>query len=125
MEEKKKFTYTYSSADNNEIMRIRNKYEYAQDNSKTEQLRRLDKSVHRTAAAVSLIIGTIGSLILGFGLSCVLVWQDSMFATGIVTGIIGIIISAFAYPVYRIVAAARRKKIAPKIIKLADEIMKE
>lgn len=124
MEDKKKFTYIYSSAENNEIKQIREKYA-GENESKVEQLRKLDKSVNDAAAAASLVTGIIGMLILGFGLSCVLVWNDSMFIPGIVIGIIGIIILSFAYPAYRVVATVRRKKIAPMIIKLADEIMKQ
>lgn len=125
MEEKKNFTYIYSSEENNEIQQIRNKYEYAQNNSKTEQLRRLDRSVHSTAVAVSLTVGIIGLLFLGLGLCCVLVWSSGMFFSGVVIGAVGIIFLLFTYPIYQTVTAAKRKKIAPMIIKLADEIMKE
>lgn len=126
MEDKKKFTYTYSSAENNEIRMIREKYSRADKNdSKIEQLKKLDKSVYNTATAVSLIVGSIGLLIFGFGLSCVLTRNDGMFIMGIVIGVIGIIILSLAYPAYMITENIKRKKIAPTIIKLADEIMKQ
>lgn len=126
MEDKKKFTYTYSSAENNEIRMIREKYSRADKNdSKIEQLKKLDKSVYNTATAVSLIVGTIGLLIFGLGLSCVLTLNDGMFIMGIVIGVIGIIILSLAYPAYMITENIKRKKIAPTIIKLADEIMKQ
>ena len=103
MNEKK--TYSYSAQENKEIKRIREKYtEPDERETKLEQLRRLDASVHNTAVSVSLAVGIIGALILGLGMSCVMVWADKMFVPGIIFGIIGIVICAFAYPAYKIKA---------------------
>lgn len=125
MNEKKTYYYSYSASENKEIKRIRDKYISSDESeSKLEQLRRLDASVHNTAAVVALSVGIIGALILGFGMSCVMVWADNMFVQGIVIGIIGIIITALAYPIYKITLKKRRKKIAPIIIKLTDELLK-
>lgn len=125
MNEKKKYYYSYSAAENKEIKRIRDKYIDPDENeTKLEQLRRLDASVHNTAAVVALSVGIIGALILGFGMSCVTVWADNMFVQGIIIGITGIIITVFAYPTYKMVLKKKRKKIAPIIIKLTDELIK-
>lgn len=126
MEENIKFTYKYSSAENNEIKKIREQYEDADKNeSKEEKLRKLDRSVHSTAVAVSLTVGIFGLLFFGLSLCCVLEWSNSMFFSGIAIGVVGIILLIFTYPIYQVVAAARRKKVAPEIIKLADDIMKK
>ena len=74
--------------------------------------------------AVSLTVGIIGALILGFGMSCVMVWTDKMFVPGIIFGIIGIVISALAYPIYKIKAEKKRKEIVPLILNLTDELIK-
>ncbi len=125
MDEKKTYSYSYSADVNNEVKRIREKYtEPGERETKLEQLRKLDASVHKSATVVSITVGIIGALILGFGMSCVLVWTDKMFVHGIIFGIIGIIISAFAYPSYTIIAKKKRKEIAPLIIKLTDELIK-
>lgn len=123
--DKEKNTYLYSAAESKEIKRIREKYETPEKkDSKMDQLRKLDASVRNAAVASSLAVGTIGALILGFGMSCALVWSDKMFTAGIVFGIIGIIIAAFAYPVYKTVTEKKRKKVAPLILKLTDELLK-
>ena len=74
--------------------------------------------------AVSLTVGILGALILGFGMSCIMVWSEKMFVPGIILGIIGIAVSVFAYPIYKIKAEKKRKEIAPLIIKLTDELIK-
>lgn len=125
MENKKTNTYSYSSSENEEIKRIREKYEFrGERNSKMERLRKLDESVRITATMVSISVGVIGLLLFGFGLSCVLVWADSLSAAGIVFGAIGIILIAMALPVYNMVENKKMKKIAPEIIRLTDELMK-
>lgn len=125
MQTKKYNVYSYSAAENEEIKHIREKYEFRnEENSKLEQLRRLDRSVHKTASVIALSVGIIGLLIMGFGMSCVLVWAESLFAAGVVTGIIGIFFIIAACPVYNIVERKKRKRIAPEIIRLTDELMK-
>lgn len=125
MENKKTNTYSYSSSENEEIKRIREKYEFrGEHSSKMEQLRKLDESVRITATMVSISAGVIGVLLFGFGLSCVLVWADSLLAAGIVFGAIGIVLIAMALPVYNMVENKKMKKIAPEIIRLTDELMK-
>lgn len=125
MKNEKTNYYSYSSAENNEIRKIREKYENKdKEESKIEKLRRLDKSVNSIATSVSVAVGIIGVLVLGFGMSCVLVWMDSMFAVGIVSGIIGMVIIILAHPVYKFVAEKRKKRITPEILSLTDELMK-
>ena len=125
MNEKKKYSYSYSAQENKEIKRIREKYtEPSERETKLEQLRRLDESVNKSAMAVALTVGILGALILGFGMSCIMVWSDKLFVPGIIFGIIGIIISVLAYPIYKIKAEKKRKEIAPLILKLTDELIK-
>lgn len=123
MNEKKTYSYSYSAAENKEIKRIRDKYtEPDAREAKLEQLRRLDASVHNKATAAALAVGVIGALILGFGMSCVMVYN--WLVVGITVGIIGIIITILAYPVYKIKAEKIRKEIAPAVLKLTDELIK-
>ena len=126
MEEKREtFTYTYSAAKKNEVKRIREKYAPpTQEQDKMEQLRRLDASVTKAGTAVSLIVGIISTLILGIGMSCCMVWKEALFIPGIVIGVIGIVGICAAYPLYARITAMRRKKIAPEIMRLSDELLK-
>lgn len=120
---KETFSYTYSAREQAEIQKIREKY-IPKEADKMEQLRRLDKSVTDKSAAVSLAVGIVGALVLGFGMSCCMVWADTLFVVGIIVGIIGIVLVCAAYPIYNFVAKKEREKIAPEIIRLTDELIK-
>lgn len=121
-QEKEKFSYTYSAKEQEEVNRIRKKY-VAEDN-KLEQLRRLDAGVTEKATAVSIIVGVVGALVLGVGMCCAMVWQGMWFIPGIVIGLVGMAVVAMAYPIYQKVLKKERKKIAPEIIRLTDELIK-
>lgn len=117
------FHFTYSAKEQEEIKRIREKYVPREEN-KMEQLRRLDQSVTQKGTMSSIIIGIIGTLLLGIGMCCTMVWQGFWFIPGIIIGVMGIAIVAMAYPVYNYVTKKEREKIAPEIIRLTDELIK-
>ncbi|MGM9554026.1 MAG: hypothetical protein ACI3V2_06935 [Faecousia sp.] len=121
-QENEKFSYTYSAKEQEEINRIRKKYVAAED--KMEQLRRLDAGVTQKAAAMSIIVGIFGALIMGGGMSCTMVWKGQWFVPGIMIGLVGMAVLALAYPVYQKVLKKEREKIAPEVIRLTDELMK-
>ena len=127
MEEKNEtFTYTYSAREQEEIRRIREKYAPpVREETAMERLRRLDASATKGAAAVSLLVGIAGALLLGVGMCCAMVpgWE-AYFIPGIAAGIAGILGMMAAYPVYMRMVRRRRAKIAPEILRLADELMK-
>lgn len=121
------FQYTYSAKQQEEIKRIRDKYVTpveADEEDKMQQLRRLDSSVTRKGTIASLVVGIIGSLIMGVGMSCTMVWQGIWFLPGIIIGIVGIIMVGVAYPLYLRMTRKERERIAPEILRLTDELMK-
>lgn len=127
------FTYTYSAKEQAELKRIREKYMAPTEaEDKMTRLRRLDASVTNTALAVALALGVIGTLILGFGMSLIMtelaeklgIFEDTAMISGIIVGIVGGILASLAYPIYNAIVKAKRKKLAPEIIRLADELMK-
>ncbi|MBQ8781752.1 MAG: hypothetical protein IJZ72_08785 [Oscillospiraceae bacterium] len=122
MKNKETFTYTYSAQQQEEIKKIREKY-LPKEADKMEQLRRLDAGVTQKGTVVSLVIGIAGSLILGVGMCCCLVWTE-LFILGIIVGTIGIAAVSMAYPAYNFIIKKEREKIAPEIIRLTDELMK-
>ena len=50
--------------------------------------------------------------------------EDAVMVIGIIVGIVGGTIASLAYPVYHVIVTAKRKKLAPEIIRLTDELMK-
>lgn len=123
MNENNEFNYTYSAEQREEIKRIREKYEPKKKEDDTmEKLRRLDAGATRGATVISLIIGIAGTLLLGVGMCCTMVWTD-LFILGIVIGVIGIAGVIAAYPIYSKIAKKQREKIAPEIIRLTEEFM--
>lgn len=119
----KTFQYSYSSKQQDEVESIKRKYMPKQED-KLEQLRKLDKSAETPGTVVGLMLGIIGTLVMGTGMSCVMVWTDSLFVVGIVVGLLGIVMIALAYPAYRIVTKKQREKIAPMILALSEELLK-
>ena len=127
------FQYTYSAKEQAELKRIRDKYTApTETEDKMARLRRLDASVTNTAQAVALVLGVIGTLILGFGMSLCMTdlgeilgsYRDMAMVIGIIVGIVGGILASLAYPIYNAIVKAKRKKLAPEIIRLTDELMK-
>ncbi len=117
------FSYTYSAAQRDELVKIRNKY-LPKEEDKMEKLHRLDAGVIQKASMWSLVIGVLGALILGVGMCCVLVWKGVWFIPGIVIGAVGIVGVSMAFPLYRYIVKKERERIAPEILRLTDELMK-
>ena len=122
-ENREGFSYTYSAEEQQELKRIREKYLPKEEN-KMEQLRSLDSKATGKATMIAIIIGMIGTLLLGVGMCCTLVWQGRWFVPGIFVGIIGIGIVAIAYPIYNKTLKTEREKIAPEVLRLTEELLK-
>jgi len=128
------FTYTYSAKEQAELKRIREKYtpQAAKPEDKLTRLRKLDASVTNTAQAFALVFGVLGTLILGFGMSLIMTelneilgaCKDYAMLIGIIIGVVGAVLAALAYPIYNAIVKTKRKKLAPEIIRLTDELMK-
>ncbi len=129
MENKNKtFKMTYSANQQDEIKEIRKKYTHPEEDKMTI-LRKLDAKAENKAMEVSLTVGIIGTLIMGFGMSLLmsdfgLLFGNTAYPIGIISGLVGIVTAAFAYPLYNKTLKKSRRKIAPEILKLTDELLK-
>lgn len=122
--ESQDFVYTYSAKEQDEIKKIRQKY-MVQTDDKMEQLRWLDASVTKKGTMMAIILGVIGTLVLGIGMSCVMVWNGKWFVPGIVIGLLGIALMTMAFPVYNYITKKERERVAPEILRLTEELMQE
>lgn len=133
MENKDIFNYTYSAKEQDEIKAIRKKYAAPeQTKDKMVQLRLLDASVTKKATTFALVLGVIGALVLGMGMSLAMTDIGKIIGLpggmtmliGILIGIVGIVLVCVAYPIYNYVLKKEREKLAPEIIRLTDELLK-
>ena len=128
MENKERFSFTYSAAQQQEVEDIRKKY-LPKEEDKMEQLRKLHAIPTQKAQAASLAVGIIGALIMGTGMSFAMTDIGAALGSlamviGIVIGIVGMVLIALAYPLYNRVLKKQREKIAPEILRLSDELLK-
>lgn len=122
-QESESFNYTYCASEQAEVQSIRKKY-LPKEMDKMEQLRQLDRATTKKGTIISILLGILGALLLGIGMSCTMVWSEEWFIPGIIIGIAGIGLMAAALPLYNHITEKQRQKIAPEIIRLTDELMK-
>lgn len=128
MENNENFSFHYSAQQQKEVENIRKKY-LPKEEDRMEQLRKLHAIPTQKAQAASIVLGTIGSLVMGTGMSFAMTDIGTALGSlamiiGIVVGIVGMVLVALAYPVYNRVLKKQREKIAPEILRLSDELLK-
>lgn len=128
MENNQSFEYTYSAQRQQEIEAIRRKY-LPKEEDKMEQLRRLHSIPTQKAQAASIAIGVVGTLILGTGMSLCMTELGAVLGhlamvAGILVGLLGLVMVALAYPLYQSVLKKERRRIAPEILRLSEELLK-
>ena len=119
------FKYTApSQEERKEIDSIRRQYApQEKTETKLERLRRLDGLVKNTAIIWSLVLGVVGTLVLGLGLTMILEW--SIWLWGIVLMVIGSIPISIAYPVYKFTLNKGKAKYGDEILRLSEELLNE
>ena len=124
------FRYTYSAKEQAEVEGIRKKY-LPQEENKLERLRKLHNSATQKAQTWAIVLGVIGALILGSGMSLIMtdlavslgIAAGAAMVLGVILGLVGLIMVALAYPVYDRVLKKERARIAPEILRLTDELL--
>ena len=120
------FIYRYSAKENMEVQEIRKKY-LPREESKFEELKRLDYTVQTAGTLESLCAGIGGALVFGLGMCLAMQIIGSgiiLIALGVLLGIIGIGGMLIAYPVYRKVFNTTKEKYTPRILELTAELSK-
>ena len=120
------FIYRYSAKENKEVQEIRQKY-LPREESKFEELKRLDYTVQTSGMIESLCSGIGGALVFGLGMCLamqVIGGGAFLIAVGVLLGIVGMGGMLAAYPVYRKVFDKTKQKLAPRILELTAELSK-
>ena len=115
------FQYTYSARDNQEVLNIRKKY-LPQEETKLEELKRLDNLVQASGVVESLCAGIGGAMIFGLGMCLSLEIIGNAVWLGILLGLVGMLGMLAAYPVYRRYFAKAKARYAPRILELTAEL---
>ena len=117
------FTYNYSAARNKEVESIRRKY-MPEEGSKLETLKRLDSRVQTAGMIEGLCLGIVGALVFGIGMCFFLdVFAGATWLAPLLM-ILGAVIMAPAYPIYRKISRKTKAELTPEILRLSEEIMK-
>lgn len=125
------FKFTYSAKEQEEIKRIRQKYIVQEEDGMT-RLRKLDEKATSKATMISLMLGIIGALVMGTGMSLIMTDLAGILGMtavgsmliGIMVGLIGMALVVLAYPAYKKVLKTEHEKIAPEILRLSEELLK-
>ena len=110
----------YSAEEQKEIDSIRAKYQPGEKKQPTnlDKLKKLDARVESVAMVSALSWGIISTLILGIGMTCVLVWNQPVI--GVIVGVLGLAGALYAWPLYQKVLKKEREKAAPEILRLSE-----
>lgn len=103
---------------------IRAEYEERRE-TKVDELKALDRKVKRPAEIFAFIFGTIGALVLGFGMCLAMKVIGDMMALGIVVGVVGIAMVSVNYFIYKMIINRGKKEYGERILALTEEIIGE
>ena len=115
------FSYTYSATCNHEVLNIRKKY-LPKEETKLEELKRLDSLVQNSGVTQSLCAGIGGCLIFGLGLCLVMEVIGQMIWLGVILGLVGAVGMLAAFPVYRKFFNKAKAQHSPRILELVAEL---
>ena len=110
------------------VQKIRTQYT-EKEHTHLDKLKALDAQVRRPANVFAYVFGSLGTVVMGAGMSLVMtdigamVGLEESMVPGIVIGIAGMVMAIVNYPIYKGILGARRKKYAGQIIALSEELM--
>ena len=107
-----------------QVSEIRSRYAAKSvSEEKIDKLTRLDRQARRPAEIFAYTFGTLGALVLGVGMCLAMEIIGSLMPLGIAIGVIGIVMVAVNCPIYKRILSQRKKKYAPEIVALSDELL--
>lgn len=121
MDQENAFSYTYSAPENQEVLNIRKKY-LPKEESKLEELKRLDNLVQNSGTVESLCTGITGCLVFGIGFCFATGVIGNTQWLGIFLALIGTVGILSAFPVYRMLLRKAKEQYTPHILALTEEV---
>ena len=111
------------------VQKIRSEYTEKQY-TELDALKALDAKVKKPANVFAYTYGSVSAIIMGAGMSLVMteigaaIGLVSTMVPGIAIGVVGMGMALSTYPIYKKMLNTRKKKYAPEILKLSEQIMK-
>ena len=111
------------------VQKIRTQYTEKQ-HTELDALKALDAKVKKPAHVFAYIYGSFSAIVMGAGMSLVMtdigamIGLSAAMVPGIVIGIVGMGMALTTYPIYKKMLSNRKKKFAPQIMELSDQLMK-
>ena len=111
------------------VRKIRTQYTEKQ-HTELDALKALDAKVKRPANVFGYTYGSVGAIIMGTGMSLMMtdigtiIGLANATVPGIIIGVVGLAMALTTYPIYKKILNGRKKKYAPEILRLTDELMK-
>ena len=92
--------------------------------TKMDELKALDKKAKQTPKVFAYVFGSIGALVLGFGMCVAMqVILADLMVVGIVIGLIGIAMVSVNYSIYQKMLASSKRKYKERIEKISNELL--
>ena len=112
------------------VQKIRSQYT-EKEHTELDALKALDRKVRKPANVFGYVYGSLSAVIMGAGMSLVMTdigevigMADGMIP-GIVIGLVGLILALTTYPIHKRMLNSRKKKYAPEILKLSEQLMQK
>ena len=111
------------------VEKIRSQYT-EKEQTELDALKALDAKVKKPANVFGYTYGTIGTIVMGAGMSLVmtdigaLLGMAETLVPGIAVGLVGMAMVLSTYPIYKKILNSRKKKYAAQILELSDRIKK-
>ena len=111
------------------VQKIRTQYTEKQ-HTELDELKALDAKVKKPANIFAYTYGSVSAIIMGAGMSLVMteigavIGLASAMVPGIVVGVVGLAMALTTYPIHKKILNTRKKKYAPEILRLTDELLK-
>ena len=112
------------------VQKIRSQYT-ENGRSELDELKALDAKVRKPANVFGWVYGSISAVVMGAGMSLVMTDIGAMLGMtetlvpGIAVGVVGLVMTCTTYPIYKKILNSRKKKFAPQILKLSEQIMEQ
>ena len=111
------------------VQKIRSQYT-ENEHTELDALKALDAKVKKPAKVFGYTYGSIGTIVMGSGMSLVMTNIGAMLGMtetlipGIAVGVAGLAMVLTTYPIYKKILNSRKKKYAHQIMELSDRITK-